>query len=124
MRPERCHRAGFSLVEMVAAVMIFSFAVLATMEIFTLCLRSAATSANHTRAVFLAQGLMEEALVEGNLIVGEDGGDLEEHLTEGAWIREIMESETEGLYEVYVTVSWLERGQEQTFELTTLAAER
>lgn len=124
MFSKRRHRTGFSLVEMVVALMIFGVGVLATMEVFALCLRSSATSVNHSRAVFLAQGLMDETLAEGELIAGEDNGELEEILPEGSWTREISETDTSALYEVRVTVAWLELGKERTFELTTLAAER
>ena len=124
MFPRRCQRAGFSLVEMVVAVFIFSVGVVAMIEVFTLCLRSTATSVNYSRAVFLAQGLIEEALAEEELTAGEDSGESDEDLPEGTWTREITETDTDGLYELRVTVAWQDHEQERTFELTTLAAER
>lgn len=124
MFPRRCQRAGFSLVEMVVAVFIFSVAVVAIIEVFTLCLRSTATCVNYSRAVFLAQGLIEEALAEEDLTAGEDSGESDVDLQDGTWTREITETDTEGLYELRVTVAWRDYERERTFELTTLAAER
>jgi len=127
MRPmpsRRCQRAGFSLVEMVVAVFIFSVAVVAMIEVFTVCLRSTATSVNYSRAVFLAQGLMEEALAEEDLTADEESGESEGDLPDGTWTREITATDTAGLYELHVTVEWREHEQERAFELTTLAAER
>ena len=124
MLSRRRHSGGFSLVEMVTALVIFSVAVVATIEIFMMCLRSTGTSLNHTRAVFLAQGLIEETLGEGTVMAEEESGELDEGFPGAAWTREIVESDTAGLYEVRVTVTWEERDKERTFQLTTLAAER
>ena len=121
---QRCHGAAFSLVEMVVALFIFSVAVVAMMEVFTLCLRSTATSVNYSRAVFLAQGLTEESLAEGDPTVGEDDGEFDADLPDGTWTREITETDTAGLYELRVTVQWRDPERERAFELTTLAAER
>ena len=116
--------AGFSLVEMLAALGIFSLGVVATLQVFTVCLRSTGISRDYTRASFLAQELMEEALAEGNFTVGQESGDLSDVFPGATWTREVSETETAGLYSVRVSVLWSERGRERVFELTTLAAER
>lgn len=124
MLRSRCHSGGFSLVEMVAALIIFSTGVLATMEVFTVCLRSTGTCKNYTRAVLLAQGLVEETLAEGIVAPGEERGEFGESFPNATWTREIMDTETTGLYEIGVRVVWPAHGNERMFELTTLAAER
>ena len=40
------------------------------------------------------------------------------------WSSDISETDTEGLFEVVVTVNWQERGQERGVELTTYLADR
>ena len=92
---ERSHCGGFSLVELMAALMIFSLGVLATMEVFTACLRSTSKAVNYTRAVFLAQGLVEETLAETDLIPGSESGEFGDSLPHGTWTRDIVETETE-----------------------------
>ena len=115
-------RRGFSLVEMVVALSIFSIAVVALLGVFTTCLRSTGLSVNHTRAALLAQGVMEEALAQDITTVEDGSGDFGDEFPGATWEREVMETDTADLYEVHVAVSWPERGIERTFELTTLAA--
>jgi len=115
---------GFSLVEMIAAMTIFGVGVLATMEIFNMNLRATAASRNYTRAVLLAQGVMEEALARGDLMAREESGEFTAVFPNATWTCEVSETDTEDLYEVRVSVTWPERGKEQSFELITLAAER
>jgi hypothetical protein len=109
---------------MIAALMIFSTSVLAVVEVFGLCMRSTGTVRDYSRAVLLAQGLMEEALAEQYLLSGQESGQFEQELPEGSWEREIVEADEDGLYQVRVTVTWSDRGHSRMFELTTLAAER
>ena len=115
---------GFSLVEMLAALTIFSVGVVSTLEVFTLCLHSAGTSLNCSRAALLAQGLVEEVMAEDSHLDDEEDGEFGYAFPDATWTREILETETSGLYEVTVTVTWPERGKERTFELTTLVADR
>ncbi len=118
------NREGFSLVEMMAALMIFSVGVVAMIEVFAVCVRSTGTARDYSRAVFLAQALVEEALAEDALSEGEETGEFDQELSDGTWERLITATDDEGLYEVYVTVEWQDRGRQRTFELTTLAAGR
>ena len=119
-----CPRSGFSLVEMAVAVVIFSGGVLATTEVFSVCLRAAGTSRDHTRAVLLAQGVMEESAQQGPLIEGETNGEFGQAFPGAKWTREVKLTETAGLYAVRVRVTWPAPNGEQALELTTLAAER
>ncbi len=120
----RRRTAGFSLVEMIAALFIFSVAVVATLEVLTACLRAVGASEGYTRATLLAQGLMEETLAEDLIVAGEESGSFDERFPGAEWVRVVSETETSGLYEVQVKVSWPDRGRQQEFQLTTLAAER
>ena len=115
---------GFSLVEMVAALMIFGLAAGGVIEVYTLCLRSTSSSLGYTHAVFLAQKTLEEMLVEGALIPGSDEGDFDPEHPEYSWKSEVEETDQVGLYEVRIVVTWTERGREKEYVLTTLAAER
>jgi len=115
---------GFSLVEMVAALTIFSAGVVGVLGVFTACLRSTAASADQTRAAFLAQGLAEDVLATDEFVAGQESGDGGDAFPKATWTREVAETDVSGLYEVLVTVTWPERGGETTFRLTTLVAER
>jgi len=114
-------RNGFSLVEMVVALSIFSIAIVALLGVFTTCLRSTGLSVNQTRATLLAQGLMEGGLAQDITTAQEGTGEFGEEFPGATWQIEIAETDTSDLYEVHVTVSWPERGVNRTFELTSLA---
>ena len=124
MRQHGGHSQGFSLVEMTAALAIFSISVAAILGVFAGCLRATGTSLNHTRAAFLAQGILEEALAESEFETGEETGDLSGALPGASWQRVIDYTEMDDLYEVRVIVTWPERGTERQVEFVTLAAER
>lgn len=115
---------GYSLVEMVAALTIFGVGVLGMLELFTTCLRSTSASLGHTHAVYLAQGLLEEVMVEGGLYATSDSGDFGNEYPRHSWTYEIEDTDQTGLMQVRVTVTWDERGREKEFVLTTLVAER
>jgi prepilin-type N-terminal cleavage/methylation domain-containing protein len=115
---------GYSLVEMVAALTIFGIGVLGMMELFTTCLQSTSASLGHTHAVYLAQGLLEEIIVEGGLYAGSDSGDFSSEYPRHSWTYEIEDMDQTGLMQVRVVVTWDERGRQKEFALTTLVAER
>ena len=122
----RRHRttAGFSLVEMIAALVIFSVGVLALMEVFTTCLQSTSASLGYTQAVHLAQQAMEERIAEGDFFATTDTGDFAPAFSAYSWRREMEETDQDGLYKLHVAVTWKERGREKQFTLTMFVAER
>ncbi|MFO8008152.1 MAG: prepilin-type N-terminal cleavage/methylation domain-containing protein [Candidatus Brocadiia bacterium] len=115
---------GFSLVEMVAALVIFTVAVVAALEVLTVCLRSAGAARNRTRAALLAQSVMEEALASDLLLTGTTSGEGGAAFEEATWRRQVEQTETGGLYQVSVAVSWPAAGGERGCELVSLWAER
>ena len=117
-------RAGFSLVEMIAAVTIFSIGVLSVMTIFTACLKSTSASRGHTWAVQLAQQVVEETLAKGEIIEGAESGVFGAAFPVHSWTSAIVETSQEGLYDLEVTVTWQDRGREKHFTLATLVAKR
>jgi len=118
------HSAAFSLVEMMAAVVIFGLVVLGTLELFTSSLRAGAASGAHTRGVMLAQGMMEETLAEGNFMLAGEGGDFGADYEGYTWERQVTETDDPGLYQVEILVNWTEHGREKRYKLVTLAVER
>ncbi len=58
------------------------------------------------------------------MLSGTESGELPGDLPGAAWAREVQETDTTGLYQVSVTVTYEERGKQKAFELTTLAAQR
>ena len=95
-------RSGFSLVELVAALVIFSGGVLAVLEGTAVCLRSTAASLGYTQAVHLAQRVIEETVAEGGIEVSSERGDFGESYPRHAWQREIEETDQDDLYQLHI----------------------
>ncbi len=115
---------GYSLLELVAALTIFSLGVVSALTLFTTCLQSTSASLGYTHAVLLAQGLMEETIAEGSLFAGTDSGDFGDGYRGHSWELEIEDTDQTGLMQLSLVVTWTERGREKHYRLSTLVAER
>jgi general secretion pathway protein I len=115
---------GFSLVEMLAAIMIFGIAVMAVLEVLTTSFRSTIATVGYTEAVFLAQQQLEETIVSTPLSPTTDDGGFGVTFPSHRWKREIEEMEANRLYRVRVDILWNERGRDRQYTLTTLVANR
>ena len=121
---KRSESRGYSLVELVAALTIFSLGVMGALTLFSACLRSTADSLSYTQGVLLAQGMLEETVAEGDLMAGSETGDFGTTYPRHSWEVEIEDTDQLGLMQMQVTVTWTERGREHGYVLTTLVAER
>jgi hypothetical protein len=124
MNRRRARSTGYSLLELVLAVAIFSMGVVAVLELFATCLHASSVSLAYTQAVYLAQGLMEDELAEGVFDDRSDSGDFGENYPLHSWSYDVEETEKLGLYKFHVVVNWKERGVTKEFELSTLVADR
>ena len=119
--------AGFSLVEMIAALLIFSVGVLAVMQVFAGRLRATSASLGYTRAVSLAQQVMEETIAERDttfMTVMSESGDFGTEFPNHSWSCEFEDMDQSGLQTLHVTITWEDRGREKKYVLATLIAER
>ena len=116
--------AGFSLIELIASMTIFSIGVMACVELYSVSLRSTSDSLDYTQAVFLAEGLLEETMMEDYLFASTDSGDFGDGYPRHSWELEIEETSQDGLLKVYLVVTWTARNIEKKYELTTLHADR
>jgi type II secretion system protein I len=117
-------RQGFSLIELVAAMAIFSVGVMACVELYSTSMRTTVESQDYAQAVLLAQAVMEETLAEGYLTATTDSGDFGDDHPRHSWELEVADTDREGLMKVQVTVKWNARNGEKQYELTTLHADR
>ena len=115
---------GFSLTELVAALAIFSVGVLACVELYTVSFRTTTDSLDYTQAVFLAEGLLEETMMDDYLTASTDSGDFGQGYPRHFWDLEIVEMEQEGLLRIHLVVTWTARDVQKSYELTTLHADR
>ena len=95
----------------------------ALLQAFSRGTKSHSLIENRTTALYLLRLRMSEIEMLGYLEVGSEEDEFGAD-SRFRWISEVAETDTEGLYEVTVTVHWQERGQEKNIELTTYMADR
>lgn len=111
--------AGFSLVEVMCAVLILGIGLAGLTEGVTLALSSSKESEMQSAAALLAAGQIELVRADGYIVAGESEGDGEGDLDRFRWKQTITETKTEGLFEVTVIVEQASTGQE-VYELKTM----
>jgi len=121
MRGKR-DNAGFSLIEVMVAILLLGIAVVGLTQGITTALLSNKESELQTAAALLAQGKIEELRASTGLEDGEDDGDCGPGLTLYRWRQTVAGSDVSGLHEVTVAISHARTGQ-TIYELKTLLFE-
>ena len=125
---ERQGCRGFTLLEVLTAMMILTISIIVIFQLFSGGLRSAKLSDEYTRAIFHARAKMEETLLADRLREGVKEGLVEENYL---WKLSVvpMESEEdsgalsrslETLFQVTVDITWKEGEREKIFTIQTL----
>ncbi|MFC1712089.1 type II secretion system minor pseudopilin GspI [Candidatus Poribacteria bacterium] len=114
---------GFTLLEIVVALTIAAITLPVLLQAFSEGTKNQSLIENKTTALYLLKLKMAEIEMLGEIEAGSEDGDFGSN-SRFQWTSDITESDTEGLYEVVVTVNWQERGREETVQLTTLLADR
>lgn len=116
------HSAGFSLIEVMLAILILGIALAGLTRGITAALASSKDSELQTVAALFAQGKIEELRAEGGIENGEDEGDCGAGLELYAWKTTITPADIDGLHDVEVVVKNARSGQE-IYSLRTLLFE-
>ncbi len=114
--------AGFSLIEVVCAVLILGIALVGLTQGITTALQSSKDSEVQTGAVLMASGLLESLRAEGDLEDGETDGQGDGGLARFTWKESIEPTRIDGLHQVVVTVMDSRSGK-SLYELQTLLFE-
>jgi general secretion pathway protein I len=115
-------QSGFSLVEVMVAILILAIAVAGLTGGITTALGSSKESELQTTAALLAAGQIETLRAEGDLTDGETDGDFGQGLPLYRWKQTITASQPDGLHEVDVVVEDARSGKE-IYDLKTLLFE-
>ena len=125
---ERNGNKGFTLLEVLTAMMILTISIVVIFELFSGGLRSAKLSDGYTRAIFHARAKMEATLLAERLIEGETEGIVEEDYRWRLSITPMELEEDSGvlskplqtLFQVAVDIIWTDGERERTFTIRTL----
>jgi len=116
-RIRRC--AGFSLVEVMCAILILGIGLVGLTHGLAAALRSSKESELQTTAALLAAGQIETLRAEGYVMDGDTDGECGEDLSLYRWKQSVTATAIDGLHEVVVTVEHSKSGQ-SIYELRTL----
>ena len=110
---------GFSLVEVLCAVLILGIGLVGLTQGMTTALRSNKEAELQTAAALIAADRIEILRLGGGLMEGDEDGACEAPLSNYRWTRSIVSMPVEGLYEVTVIVGTA-AGEQPIYELKTL----
>jgi prepilin-type N-terminal cleavage/methylation domain-containing protein len=111
---------GFTLIEVLATLMLLAIVLPVAMRGVQIALRSASNAKHTAEASALAETKLNELIVTGQWASSSAGGDFSPEHPEYAWTFENVPRDY-NLNEVFVTVTWTERGMPRTIRLATLA---
>jgi type II secretion system protein I len=117
------HPGGFTLIETLAALVVFGLALTGLVRAIGETSRIQAGLADQRRAMMLAQNVLEELRYSGQFDIGTQEGDMQGEDARFHWRTDVAENEkTVGLLDVGVTIRWND-GQERDFRLITQLAD-
>lgn len=112
-------QAGFSLVELMCAILILGVSLAGLTQGITTALSSSKEVELQTSAALIAAGQIELLRADGWIEAGETEGECGEELPLYKWKQTIAKTSLDGLFEVTLQVAHTKTGQ-NLFELTTL----
>jgi len=114
--------AGFSLVEVIVAIVILSIALVGLAHGITTALSSSKESEMQTAAAMFAAGVIENLRAEGDITDGQAEGDCGAEMPMYRWTESVTGAGVDGLHEVDVSIQSARSGQ-AIYELRTLLFE-
>ncbi|MDB6028520.1 MAG: hypothetical protein JWM68_4743 [Verrucomicrobiales bacterium] len=118
----KMRHGGFSLIEVMVAILILGVAIVGLTHGITTALASGKQSEFQTQAAMLAAGQIETLRADGQLVDGDETGDFGDDFPLFQWKQTIAPGGVEGLHEVTVTVENAKTGQ-SVYDLTTMLFE-
>jgi prepilin-type N-terminal cleavage/methylation domain-containing protein len=114
--------AGFSLIEVMVAILVLGIALVGLTQGISTALGSSKESELQTTAALFAAGQIETLRAAGGIVNEETDGDCGMGLELYRWRQSVTATQTEGLHEVTVTIESTRDGK-TIYELKTLLFE-
>jgi prepilin-type N-terminal cleavage/methylation domain-containing protein len=101
-----CHlrESGFSLVEVLCAILILGIGIVGVTEGIAVALRSTKEAERQIQAALLATSRIESLRADRLIMAGEDEGDFGEASPGYRWKERVLETEVQGLFEIRVRI--------------------
>jgi len=115
------HRGAFTLVEVLASMVLVAIILPAAMKGISLVAGLAVSAKQRAEAVSLGELKLAELLATGEWEDGDSSGDFSPDMPDYRWSAEVREWQDTTLLEIELNVQWTRRGDERSVALTTLA---
>ena len=116
-------RGGFTLVEVLAAMVLIGVVLPIAMTAVSNALHVASVARHSAEAARLAQSKLEELQLSGDSLAS-GGGDFGQDYPRYKWTSQVGTSANEyGLVEVRVFVTWLDRNQDRSVSVSTFVSD-
>lgn len=114
-----CRRVGFTLIEVLATLLLVGIVLPIAMEAIATASAAASIARSQAQAAALAETKLNELIISGEFASGGGSGDFSPDWPDYHWTSQAIERDT-GVTEVQVVVSWPWRGDERSVMLSTL----
>jgi prepilin-type N-terminal cleavage/methylation domain-containing protein len=113
-------RGGFTLVEVLASLLLAAIVLPPAIRGIVLCLDTAGEARLRTEAAALAQSKLTELVATGEVYDAQLEGDFGEELPQYRWAAQLTEWEDSRLVQLDVAVTWQRHGRDRDVTLSTL----
>ena len=122
-------KSGFTLIEILVTLLLIGIVIPALMHVITISATAARDAANRNQAAELAKSQLALVVAGGQWQNGNGlSGDFSPDFADYQWSATVQpwaqDTSGMGINEIDLTVSWTQRGQKQSLELSTLAYPR
>jgi prepilin-type N-terminal cleavage/methylation domain-containing protein len=120
MNGRRTRRGGFTLIEVLVALVLMGIVLPITMRGATLAMRAASTARHQTEAATLGDAKLTEMVAQGDWQSGNTQGDFSPDFPQYQWQLQSAQRDLD-VTELQLTVTWKERGLDRSINVSTLA---
>lgn len=123
--PRQCRgrtRAGLTLVEVLAAMVVLGVGLVSVMGAFSTCARAVSIVKGQVAAETFASKMLSELRVNPQLLLSGDEGIISDAPSVYTWTKELRETAEPGVLAVKITVNWKSQGVSRYYALTSLVA--